>query len=512
MSAEHTDTQTVTLITADGEIDVPFELARYSATISNLVDDIGSSDKTINVSHVSCSCLTLSVLFGLVKRTYLSIPVDQTTLMPTDIDTLIELVTASAFLCIMSPDTDSTDGVESERFIKMLASSLAKRFDSKQSCIEAITPLLNNANLIEFVSKCFGSVYTIGRGSYGCLGHGNLQDQRGLKKVTSFSDMSCALHVSFVSCCDNCTAIIANSKLYTFGWNELGGLGHGDTAKQLIPKEVEGLSDVTHVSCGRFHFAAISNSDLYTFGDGMACGSLGHGDLLDRLKPKKVERLPKVVSVSCGHNYTAAITVDGDLYTFGEGTDGQLGYYSDDADGADYDDVVDDVDVERIAMYQQTPKKVNCLHNVIHVACGYKHTAVITKSGELFTFGRGKYGRLGHGDFVDQVSPKKVQGIHSVSYVACGKRFTIAIANGELYFFGQGLLQVQCVPTKFSTLSNVTRVACSNSKKTKADIMVIANGKMYVFTQEVNGGKIITVRNITHISVGLSHMALVTTD
>ena len=42
--------------------------------------------------------------------------------------------------------------------------------------------------------------------------------------------------------------------------------------------------------------------------------------------------------------------------------------------------------------------------------------------------------------------------------------------------------------------------------------MVIANGKMYVFTQEVNGGKIITVRNITHISVGLNHMALVTTD
>ena len=37
------------------------------------------------------------------------------------------------------------------------------------------------------------------------------------------------------------------------------------------------------------------------------------------------------------------------------------------------------------------------------IACGSSHSAAITSSGELFTWGCGEYGRLGHGDNVTQV-------------------------------------------------------------------------------------------------------------
>ena len=39
--------------------------------------------------------------------------------------------------------------------------------------------------------------------------------------------------------------------------------------------------------------------------------------------------------------------------------------------------------------------------DVVDVACGGAHSAAITASGELYTWGKGRYGRLGHGDSDD---------------------------------------------------------------------------------------------------------------
>lgn len=35
--------------------------------------------------------------------------------------------------------------------------------------------------------------------------------------------------------------------------------------------------------------------------------------------------------------------------------------------------------------------------HVVHIACGSTYSAAITVDGELYTWGRGNYGRLGHG-------------------------------------------------------------------------------------------------------------------
>ena len=43
--------------------------------------------------------------------------------------------------------------------------------------------------------------------------------------------------------------------------------------------------------------------------------------------------------------------------------------------------------------------------------------------GELYTWGKGRYGRLGHGDSEDQTKPKLVEALlgYRVIDVACGK-------------------------------------------------------------------------------------------
>lgn len=47
------------------------------------------------------------------------------------------------------------------------------------------------------------------------------------------------------------------------------------------------------------------------------------------------------------------------------------------------------------------------------MAAGGAHSACITASGELFTWGKGRYGRLGHGDSDDQSKPKMVGYVHT---------------------------------------------------------------------------------------------------
>ena len=45
---------------------------------------------------------------------------------------------------------------------------------------------------------------------------------------------------------------------------------------------------------------------------------------------------------------------------------------------------------------------------VVDISAGGAHSACITGNGELYTWGKGRYGRLGHGDSEDQTRPKLV--------------------------------------------------------------------------------------------------------
>ena len=59
---------------------------------------------------------------------------------------------------------------------------------------------------------------------------------------------------------------------------------------------------------------------------------------------------------------------------------------------------------------------------VVDIAAGGAHSACITANGELYTWGKGRYGRLGHGDSEDQSKPKLVEALkgYRVIDVACG--------------------------------------------------------------------------------------------
>ena len=89
------------------------------------------------------------------------------------------------------------------------------------------------------------------------------------------------------------------------------------------------------------------------------------------------------------------------------------------------------------------PKSIGGLLGVkiFQVSCGGEHAAVLTEGGVVATWGKGDFGRLGHGTIDSSTRPRQVFGLkdHNVIKVACGFAYTTAITSkGSLYSWGAG--------------------------------------------------------------------------
>ncbi|MED6193076.1 Ultraviolet-B receptor uvr8 [Stylosanthes scabra] len=134
-----------------------------------------------------------------------------------------------------------------------------------------------------------------------------------------------------VACGWRHTICVASSGgLYTYGWSKYGQLGHGDNEDHLVPHKLEAMSGMTisQVSGGWRHSMALTTSGIL-FGWGWnKFGQVGVGDNADRCSPVKV-KFPedqKVIQISCGWRHTIAVTAKQNVYSWGRGTNGQLGH------------------------------------------------------------------------------------------------------------------------------------------------------------------------------------------
>eukprot|EP00118_Oscarella_pearsei_P022140 m.252836 g.252836 ORF g.252836 m.252836 type:complete len:3992 (+) comp40356_c1_seq2:177-12152(+) len=216
------------------------------------------------------------------------------------------------------------------------------------------------------------------------------------------------------------------SVLFGWGHNHRGQLGGIEGSKVKVPRALDLIAGLKplQVACGEQSlFAVTHDGKVYASGYG-AYGRLGLGRMDTVVSPQLVEGLQEVyvrkLAVHCGGKHCLALTADGEVYSWGEGEDGKLGHG----------------DKKTLAQ----PRVIETLRGkeVSDVACGGSHSACILQNGDLYTWGKGRYGRLGHGDSEDQLKPKKVHALtgKKVVNVACGSgdAQTVALTEDELVY------------------------------------------------------------------------------
>jgi len=246
--------------------------------------------------------------------------------------------------------------------------------------------------------------------------------------------------------------------LFTWGRNTNGQLGINNTNTRCTPVTTStGGANWKQVACAGAgnHTAAIkTDGTLWTWGRGTE-GQLGDNTAVSTSTPVQTfTTSTNWKQVSCGTNFTSAIKTDGTLWTWGINSAGELG-------------------VNNLTSPRCTPVTTfTGGTNWKQVACGGNHTAAIKTDGTLWTWGgNATFGQLGDNTATDRSTPVQVFGsATNWKQVACGGNHTAAIkTDGTLWTWGRnsnGQLGTggadKPTPVQVASVTNWKQVSCSN--------------------------------------------------
>eukprot|EP00903_Cladosiphon_okamuranus_P008374 g8052.t1 len=308
-------------------------------------------------------------------------------------------------------------------------------------------------NMDEEMPPC--TVLFIGGTDWDALGRRATEgDIQCPKRLLSFPKKIKLVASGPVACHSVC--IDVDGGVYTWGRNELGGLGHGDTKSRAHPTLVAALAGtrMKQASCGKTHTAILAeNGTLYTMGGGKM-GQLGVGRVVDSCSEPRMVTVAggTVKKVACGAEFTAIIDNRGRLLTFGSPQDGQLGggttgEFIEKAGKISYDLVLSPTAITTFIAKDARTKAVEEFRGIelADIACGKSHAVAVERGppARVFTWGFGGYGRLGHACQDHELRPRMVDVFArmthlTVNRVAAGAGCSLAITeNGHLFYWGK---------------------------------------------------------------------------
>ncbi|KAF7801456.1 Inhibitor of Bruton tyrosine kinase [Senna tora] len=227
------------------------------------------------------------------------------------------------------------------------------------------------------------------------------------------------------------------TEVFSWGSGTNYQLGTGNAHIQKLPCKVDSLngSFIKLISAAKFHSVAVTaRGEVYTWGFGRG-GRLGHPDFdihsgqAAVITPRQVTSglgSRRVRAIAAAKHHTVIATEGGEVFTWGSNREGQLGYTSVDT--------------------QPTPRRVTSLRSkIVAVAAANKHTAVVSDSGEVFTWGCNREGQLGYGtsNSASNYTPRVVEYLKGKNLieVSAAKYHTIVLgSDGEVYTWGHRLV------------------------------------------------------------------------
>lgn len=222
---------------------------------------------------------------------------------------------------------------------------------------------------------------------------------------------------------------MSSVELYCVGENCFGQLGIGAEVRSskwslhrfscIAGSRTDFSQIIKDVQCGG-QFSII----IYNNGSLSLCGSL-NGIVSPIPRPITIPFPGKCVEIACGRKHVLALMDSGLVLSWGVGYFGQLGHGDD--------------------LSWDSPKVITSLEprslgsKVTSVICGGSHSAVLTNSGRVFTWGLNKSSQCGIGDKSEIIfypRPIDVVGL-KVKQVVCGRNHSgVLTTEGRVFTWG----------------------------------------------------------------------------
>lgn len=219
--------------------------------------------------------------------------------------------------------------------------------------------------------------------------------------------------------------------LFCWGFGKYGQLGTGNNSTKETPQLIVNPSFnkdtvLSTVSCGGHYTLLVSTASkttaIYSCGRGLY-GRLGNGSEDDQniLKPLPIIKDHSIASLSAGHWHGCYVNTLGQLYIWGYNkAHGVLGMHG---------------QPDAISIPTHIPNEVT----FSSVSCGFNYTIALSVDGLLYSWGSGRHGVLGHGDYNDRISPTLIPHLSSIIKLHCGYCHVAAISTvSKVYTWGKG--------------------------------------------------------------------------
>eukprot|EP00172_Hildenbrandia_rubra_P002180 Plantae.Rhodophyta-Hildenbrandia_rubra.ctg28712.p1 GENE.Plantae.Rhodophyta-Hildenbrandia_rubra.ctg28712~~Plantae.Rhodophyta-Hildenbrandia_rubra.ctg28712.p1 ORF type:complete len:491 (+),score=46.49 Plantae.Rhodophyta-Hildenbrandia_rubra.ctg28712:2016-3488(+) len=231
-------------------------------------------------------------------------------------------------------------------------------------------------------------------------------------------------------------AEVRSGSVFTWGRAKNFRLGHPFSGRDVrVPEEVTSLRGcgIKSAACGGGHTAVIlENNTLHVFGYSQY-GQLGLGDRTDMCEPSQVLLIPDGMEhKGVAASQPVAEVCCGRYHTIARSKEGQLWSWGGGKNGrlGHADEKIRPQPSQILVLKAQT---------CVKVTAGYHCNLALTDDGVLYSWGWGAHGQLGQGDTNDRGTPTPIESLSEVKIkaLACGDRHAFAVADsGHVYAWG----------------------------------------------------------------------------
>lgn len=276
------------------------------------------------------------------------------------------------------------------------------------------TKLVTSASSVNSLGiKSDGTLWSWGQNQGGQLGNGNTTNTSAPAQVGTATNW-----VSVASGNDFSLGVTADGKLWGWGNNINGALGDGTNVSSLVPKQIGTATNWVYVNACLHHgFAIDADGRLWAAGFGILGTPAGSPSNLFSL----VNADNDWETVSTGNYHTIAIKKNGTLWGWGRNGEGEAGTGS-----------------ANLGIVN-TPTQIGTDNDWKIIGAGYEHTLAIKNNGSLWAWGQNLEGEVGDSTMVNRINgPEQIGTATNWATVAAGYTHSLAVTtDGKLWAWGE---------------------------------------------------------------------------